>query len=50
MTRERLGVNDPDVVIRAFPELFADASSTGPDPKQLEQDGRAAQPAEAHTS
>lgn len=23
VTRERLGVNDPDVVIRAFPELFA---------------------------
>lgn len=24
LTRERLGVNDPDVVIRAFPELFGD--------------------------
>lgn len=50
VTRERLGVNDPDVVIRAFPELFADASSTGSDPKQLEQDGRAAQTGQAHTS
>jgi len=29
VTRECLGVNDPDVAIRAFPELFADASSTG---------------------
>lgn len=28
-TRARLGVNDPDVVIRAFPELFATAN--GPD-------------------
>lgn len=25
VTREHLGVNDPDAVIRAFPELFADA-------------------------
>lgn len=33
VTRERLGVNDPEVVIRAFPELFADASSSGPDSK-----------------
>ncbi|MHB8289438.1 MAG: hypothetical protein ACYDEY_09415 [Acidimicrobiales bacterium] len=36
VTRERLGVNDPDAVIRAFPELFADpvVSDEGPDASQ----------------
>jgi hypothetical protein len=29
MTRESLGVNDPDVVIRAFPELFDNEASPG---------------------
>ncbi len=36
VTRERLGVNDPDVVIRAFPELFAEpvVSDEGPHASQ----------------
>jgi len=33
VTRGSLGVNDPDVVIRAFPGLFADACSTEADVK-----------------
>jgi hypothetical protein len=28
LTRKRLGVNDPDAVIRAFPELFAEAGES----------------------
>lgn len=36
LTRKRLGVNDPDAVIRAFPELFADEQPTaGPETADL---------------
>lgn len=34
LTRDRLGVNDPDVVIRAFPELFAEADRVDGEPPQ----------------
>ena len=47
VTREHLGVNDPDVVIRAFPELFAEVAPIGQEPRKPEQEGGAVQPADA---
>lgn len=50
VTRERLGVNDPDVVIRVFPELFAEAAPIGQEPREPEQEGGTVQPADAQVS
>ncbi|MGH2447161.1 MAG: hypothetical protein ACRDFS_00935 [Chloroflexota bacterium] len=50
VTRDRLGVNDPDVVIRVFPELFAEAAVTNPEVHESEQIADAPQPGQAHAS
>ena len=50
VTRERLGVNDPDVVIRAFPELFAQAAPIGQEPGKPEPEGGVVQPADSQVS
>jgi hypothetical protein len=50
VTRARLGVNDPDVVTRAFPELFAGAAATDPEAYETGQVAEAAQPGQAHAS
>jgi hypothetical protein len=49
VTRERLGVNDPDVVIRAFPELFAEAAVTDPEAHE-ERVAEIAEPGPTHAS
>jgi hypothetical protein len=50
VTRERLGVNDPDVVVCAFPELFAEAVATNPEAHESEQVAEGAQPDPARAS
>ncbi len=47
VTREHLGVNDPDAVIRAFPELFAEAAATDPEVDE-EQVADTAQAGQVH--